>query len=258
MAYDSLTQRFAVRSYEVEPDGRLRLVSLLRMLQEVAWLHAQQLGKGYAERESGERYWVLARLRAHIERYPRWGERFSVLTQPVGTDRLLALREFQISGGTSRGSVSTGWLVVDGTSGRPIRPQALLADIDIAESEVHANMAKLTATGGDAVELGPYPVRHHDIDQYRHVNNAAYIEWMIDALAERDEADAPSPLTHVVSGLDVDYISETTADDSWRCRVEYRRGGEQPGSHIVEIIRDRDSQVACRAHLSWTEETQSD
>jgi hypothetical protein len=52
-----------VRSYEIDPDGRLRPVVLLRMLQEAAWQHASLLGKGFHQRAEGELFWVLSRLR---------------------------------------------------------------------------------------------------------------------------------------------------------------------------------------------------
>ncbi|MEE8441521.1 MAG: hypothetical protein V3S41_07360 [Spirochaetia bacterium] len=59
---------FRVRSYEVEPDGRLRIVVLARMLQEAASQHAQLLGKEFAERESGALFRVIARLRFRVRR----------------------------------------------------------------------------------------------------------------------------------------------------------------------------------------------
>jgi len=188
-----LEERFRIRSYEVEPDGRLRLVVLGRMLQEAAWQHAQMLGKGFAERESGALFWVLSRLRLRMDRYPRWGDEFTVRTWPVGTEKLLAVREFALlDGDRVLGRATSGWLVVDGTSGRPVRPQKLVADLPVTPTEFNGDLARLPDLS-DAIPQDPRIVQYHDIDQYRHANNTAYLEWMIDAVAAavRTQMGAP-------------------------------------------------------------------
>ncbi len=253
---DELTRAFTVRSYEVEPRGQLGLVTLIRMLQEVAWLHASSLGKGYVDRTGGRRYWVLSRLRMEMERYPGWGDQFFICTYPVGTDRILALREFEIraGGGSVLGRVATGWLVVDGDTGRPLRPQRLLDDITVSAPRFPASMEKVPApapessaettraTSGEAL-----PVRYGDIDQYRHVNNAAYVAWVLNAIAAHTGAAAAEGLLPIAR-LDVDYLQETLLTDRYRHVVQY---GGPTGEHLVQITRERDAEPTCRARIRF-------
>ncbi|MFW5689099.1 MAG: acyl-[acyl-carrier-protein] thioesterase [Spirochaetota bacterium] len=219
-------EEILVRSYEVDPDGRLRPVVLLRMLQEAAWQHASLLGKGFHHRAEGELFWVLSRLRVRMERYPRWGERFTIRTFPVGTERLFALREFSLhtEGGELLGRASSAWLVVDASRGRPVRPQPVVADIVVTESEYDGDTERFPALDETAaaaaarpivapVEHGPFPVRYHDIDQYHHVNNASYLEWAIDAL------DASRPMGSQATELGVDFLKETLLADRYTVRV---------------------------------------
>ena len=235
---------YLVRSYEVEPDGRLRLVVLLRMLQEAAWQHAHLLGKGFAERADGAYFWVLARLRLRMTRYPRWGERFSVRTFPVGTDRLLALREFSMhdSSGDVVGRAQTGWLIIDGGRGRPVRPQPIVADLPLSEPE-YANDPGRIVPPESPRTVGPFPVQYHDIDQYRHVNNASYLEWVIDAL------DPGRAMTAQIEELAVDFVKETLLGDTYRVQLSCDESTDR-----FQILRGSDGAACARGFLRWRSE----
>ena len=235
-------ESFLVRSYEVEPDGRLRIVVLLRMLQEAAWQHASMLGKGFSRREEGALFWVLSRFRLTMTRYPLWGDHFTIRTFPVGTQKIFAIRDFTVldAAGEPLGSASSGWLIVDGGTGRPIRPQQIVSDIVTTPGEYGAELERIEGPGPDAVETGPFPVRFHDIDQYRHVNNASYLEWVLDAV----EADRPTD--HVVRELAIDFLKETLIDDGYRVTLD----GDATGSRF-EVRRTSDGEAAVRGSLTW-------
>ncbi|MFW6262299.1 MAG: acyl-[acyl-carrier-protein] thioesterase [Spirochaetota bacterium] len=239
-------ERFLVRSYEVEPDGRLRIVELLRMLQEAAWQHASLLGKGFTRREEGELFWVLSRLRLTMERYPRWGDRFTIRTFPVGTQRLFALREFVLldEADSITGRASSAWLVVDGGRGRPIRPERVVADIVTSPSEYGGDLEREPPLPGAADPptraVGPSPVRYHDIDQYRHVNNAAYLEWVLDAL------DPERPLSGEVCELALDFLKETLLDDAYTVWL----AGDATTDRF-EVVQASSGEPAARGHLAW-------
>lgn len=240
-------ERYRVRSYEVEPDTTLRLVSLVRMLQEVAWQHASLLGKGFAEREAGAYFWVLSRLRLRVDRYPRWGDEILIRTFPVGTEKLLALREFEIverpdDAPAVIGRATTGWLIVDGGSGRPVRPAPIVSDLELCPSRFdprpgfgleRVNDGQTTTAQSD----GPYRVRHRDIDQYGHVNNASYLEWMVDAMSDQGLWQPPSDLA-------VDFVSETMPGDSYVVSV-----AGDPAEVYSEVRRESDDRVAVRARV---------
>lgn len=249
-----MEEQFRVRSYEIEPDGQLRIVALARMLQEVAWLHASMLGKGFAERESGALFWVLSRLRVHVGRLPRWGDTFTIRTWPVGTDRLLAVRDFLMFDGEGvMGRMTSGWLVVDGSSGRPVRPEALVADLPLSPSEFDGDIERLRPPS-EMTAVAADTVRYHDIDQYRHVNNAAYLEWIIDALAARDATRArssaadPSAVIRRIDGFSVDYLKELVLGDGYRTAL-----AETDEQMWCEVSRATDGEHVCRARLHFKE-----
>ncbi|MFW6292267.1 MAG: acyl-[acyl-carrier-protein] thioesterase [Spirochaetota bacterium] len=241
-------EEFFVRSYEVEPDGRLRIVVLLRMLQEAAWQHANLLGKGFNQREEGELFWVLSRLRLTIDRYPRWGERFTVRTFPVGTEKILAVREFTLldAGDQPIGRASSGWLIVDGSKGRPLRPDQIVADIVTTDSEYEGDLGRVEPPAPGTEARGPFPVRYHDIDQYRHVNNAAYVEWVLDAVA------AERPMQTPLRGLAIDFLKETLLEDEYLIALAPAASGVAGTADIFEIRRAGDNVPTARGRLSWS------
>ena len=245
-----LEQRFRVRSYEVEPDGKLRIVVLARMLQEVAWLHASLLGKGFVERESGALFWVLSRLRCRIDRYPRWGDEFTIRTWPVGTDRLLAVRDFAVIDADGvMGRMTSGWLVVDGSTSRPVRPETLVGDLPLTPSEFDGDLSKIRPPA-DSVPGPVRTVQHHDIDQYRHVNNAAYLEWMIDAVAEAQRIRSGESVRELgrVQTLAVDFLKELVVGEEYRAMIS-----DGKGETDCEIARSSDSESVCRSRMTWSE-----
>jgi acyl-ACP thioesterase len=252
-------EHFTVRSYEVDPDGRLRVVALLRMLQEAAWQHASILGKGFHHREEGALFWVLARLRLRVDRYPRWGDDFTIRTYPVGTEKLLALREFALHDASDAviGRAASAWLVVDGGTGRPVRPQPMLEDIVLSEPELDVERefsvglgrekgvdAQARSDPGEVRRVGPHPVHYHDIDQYRHVNNAAYLEWVVDAV------DPARPMDSAVHTLAIDFLKETLLDDSYTVRLRSDGGPTAPTDRF-EVVRASDGEAAVRGRIEW-------
>lgn len=238
-------EQFTVRSYEVSPNSLLRPVTLVRMLQETAWKHASLLGKGYADREGGELFWVLSRLRMRLDSLPQWGEQITVRTEPIGVEKLFALREFAVldAQGQPLARALTGWLLVDSERGRPVRPGRLLADIPLGTPHYQTELSALPGPQEDANRSAVQPVRPHDIDQYGHVNNASYLEWVLDAV-DGASPDAPGVLAPPVE-LSVNFIKETLPGDSYQVRW----AGTAAGQTSAEVVRDPDGEPLCRIHI---------
>jgi acyl-ACP thioesterase len=215
------------------------------MLQETAWLHARLLGKGFAERSTGGLFWVLSRLRLQMERYPRWGDTFSITTWPVGTYRLFGIREFSLRDDSGHiGRAKSGWLVVDGGTGRPVRPERVVSDIPTLPSEFDAALDRLAEP--EAPVDGPTGVvQHHDIDQYRHVNQAAYLEWVLDALSAGQVASTERPAAGVAVEISVDYLKELVLGEKYQTLIA------DNGAATCDVIRLPDREAMCRARLKW-------
>jgi acyl-ACP thioesterase len=186
-----LRQTIHIPSYLCGPDDRLGVDGIASIFQEAAWKHAAQHAVAFTGANSSL-YWVLHRLGMHVVRAPEWGETISLRTWPSRMERLFALREFEVA--DESGSVvihaATSWLIMDGSRGRPVRPEAHISP-DWATPDVSLPLptgklsvidpdevvARLTAATWDTV-------RPSDTDRNAHVNNARYAQWFRDHAPE--------------------------------------------------------------------------
>ncbi len=185
---------FFVHSFDVDHAGQCTTVTLLKMMQEAAWRHAESLGLGFSHMKTQNRLWILSRLKVIVYRYPPWGEEFLLETWPSGMHRLHVTRDFRITDDAGVAAAATSsWIVLDLGSRRPLRPETALRD----HEEMLAGELVLGDTAGkveleesvdpdETVEWNrsmPFIVRVSALDSQGHVNNAKYLEWCLDAFS---------------------------------------------------------------------------
>lgn len=170
---------------ETDVRGFLSLHSFFALFQEAALLHAGVLGFGeeYCMREG--RMWVLSRLLLEIDTLPRHRERISLETWPKRPQGPFATRDFRLIGenGETHAKATSMWLLLEGESLRPVRPQTIFADYPFDEmGEILTGPApKIGADGEGRESRLDVVVRYSDLDQNQHVNNTRYVRWFLDS-----------------------------------------------------------------------------
>ena len=206
---------WAVRTYECGPDGFATMASVCNWLQEAASLNAEALTFSKSNFESaGENIsWVLTRLKVRMSRFPKWGETISTLTFPRGGRRIVAWRDFVITGadGEELGRASSEWMLIDLASRKVVAiPEAVFAAANTVRAPVFGDEPFLklrwecSATSPDALA---FRARRGDIDLNGHVNNVHYVEWLMEG---RPVATGPC------RELDIVFKSETLAGEEVR------------------------------------------
>lgn len=201
---------FRVRGYECGPDGLATLPTICNYLQEAASMHAGQLGFSRTDfAAEGENVsWVLTRLRVRMTRYPRWAEQVEVLTFPRVGRRVTAYRDFELSvGGERIGAATSEWTVIDLATRKIVpMPSAVVALANDERAPVMEPEAfsRLRWPEGAAGEERRFTSRRGDIDLNGHVNNAHYVEWLIETIP----ADAGR-----VADFEIAFKSETRAGE---------------------------------------------
>ena len=89
-------KEYRVHVYETRPDGKLNLYSLFNYMQDIASDHAIKLGFGRDDLMRDNRFWVLSRIYAVINKWPLWEDLIIIKTWPNGTDKLFALRNYEV------------------------------------------------------------------------------------------------------------------------------------------------------------------
>jgi acyl-CoA thioesterase FadM len=137
-------------------------------------------------------FWVLHRVRIRFLRRPRWNEAVSLTTWPSGMERLYALRQFHIDSaeGERLVDVASAWIILDAVRRRPVRPEKHLPEDRIHDQELltmptgKTEAISLEETASLRRHVVWQPVRPSDTDRNRHVNNARYLQWLLDGAPE--------------------------------------------------------------------------
>ncbi|MDR2886396.1 MAG: hypothetical protein LBV26_00075 [Bacteroidales bacterium] len=241
----TLQKEYRIHVYETGPDSRLNLASLFNYLQDIASDHAEILGFGRNDLMKCNHFWALSRMYAEIAEWPAWEESIIVKTYPNGTDKLFALRNYEVSypDGRHIAFATSSWLILDQATRKIQRPEAALSYFN-RHSEVQESplryASKLEAAGGEAVNSDTFRVRISDLDVNLHTNNVKYLQWI------NDSYDIDFVKQNTVYSTEINYLSESFYNDE--VFLQARAGNNGYYSHSV--IRS-DGRELCRVRLGW-------
>ena len=248
MEYPKLEKRYPVHVYETGPDGRLNLHSLFDYLQDIASDHAVQLGFGRDDLMSQNHFWVLSRIYAEISVWPSWGDTINVKTYPRGTDRLFALRDFEVSypDGKSVARATSSWLIIDRDTKRIQRPDNNLSRLNSelpGEKAFHRNAMKLEPVGRNGRNTSPFRVTISDLDVNLHTNNTRYLKWVTDSY------DLDFVLNSVPLSAEINYLAESHFNENIAITISEESSDSNVFSH--SIMRTSDNTELCRVRICW-------
>ena len=241
---DMWKEEFLIRSYNVDLHGKVFLPVLLSFMQEAASNHVDSLKVGFSHLEEMNRFWVLSRIRIDIERYPIWGERVYLLTWHAGQERLFGFREFRVNDDKKEVIVSaiSAWLMLDRTTRRPIKPSDLYNKLKVPLGH-NRNRRPLEKLPGVECMDGEahHRVQYTDLDVNDHVNNARYLDWVLNTY-EREHLDG-----HEVSLCEMNFLAECGHDEDVGICTEKR----DDGSFLHSLVRRNEGTEVCRVLLGW-------
>lgn len=248
MEYPKLEKEYSVHVYDTGPDGHLSLHALFNYFQDIASDHAAKLGYGRDELLKQNHFWVLSRIYAEITSLPLWNEKIMLASWPRGTDKLFALRDFEMksSGGQLLARSTSSWLIIDRDSKRIQRPDNNLTRLNLTipgESGMLRNAEKIepAVTGGQPSPL--FNVRISDLDVNLHTNNTSYLNWVTDTY------DLDFMLRNAPISVEINYLSESRFNDTVEILTSCNGGDKGLFSHSV--VRPDDNTELCRVRIHW-------
>jgi acyl-ACP thioesterase len=197
-------ETFSVGFRDIDPSDRLTLGAIFDYFQEASINHAENLGVGRASMAQTGQIWILSRISVVLERRPRYRETITLRSWPRGTEKLFAIRDYDIQDASATPLVRgrSAWLILDMEKHRPLRPQAVVDKLPLNQGldALHQGVPGLTTRV--LTKVGERRAAYSDIDYNRHVNNARYIQWIQDIID-------PELLEHASHmRLDVNYLQE--------------------------------------------------
>ncbi len=252
MVPDKLEKQYRVHVYDTGPDEKLTLFSLFDYLQDIASDHAVLLGYGREDLVKTRRFWVLSRMYAIINDFPRWGETVVIETWPKGTDKMFALRDYEVCtpDGRIMAAATSSWLILDQGTRRICRPETTLTGNNkelLKRDSLPRNAARLRPLNENRRILSRFRVRMSDLDVNLHTNNVKYIKWIVDSYS------LGFVMNKIPYSVEINYLSESYLDD-----VILVLGSETDESDCTcdyTIQRQDDNTDLCRIKIAWKERT---
>jgi acyl-CoA thioester hydrolase len=180
-----VTVPYRARFDECGPDGLVRTSALLRYAQDVAWIHSERMGfdrDWYAARNLA---WVVRAMELAILEPLPLGRTIDLSTAVTGFRRVWARR--RTDGRAADGRLvlwgHTDWVMTDTARGLPGRvPAEFPTAFAVPPGGFEPGRVPL-APAPDGVVPHVSRVRPQDLDPMGHVNNAAYVDYLEEALA---------------------------------------------------------------------------
>ena len=207
-----LVEEYVVPTYHVDFDRKITVPNLLLLLQEAAWKHANQHGFGYTHLQEKGAFWVLAKLRLVMYRYPLWRDALRIETWGKAPELLTAFRDFEGFGreGDKLFAATSAWHILSISGNRPQSMEFFKNAFPIAEGKhaIEEKPAKIPAAKNPQQAL-PATVLPSDIDMNLHVNNTRYVQWILDRF------DFDFLRQHQLKEMEVNFLSQAKMGDDY-------------------------------------------
>lgn len=192
---EEFTLSSVVSYWDVDRDQLLTLGGVFKLLQEAAIKHADRYDLGAKAMVAHGGSWVLNRMIASINRYPRYEEAVTVRTWSAGIRGFRGYRDLRILAGEELLlSASSLWLYVDLRTKSLARvPGALAERFPLGEAEMFRPDIDRVRYDVPGVAAGSSEVslRYSDFDGNAHLNNTAYFDVLQTALHRQQHPARP-------------------------------------------------------------------
>lgn len=241
------SKKYKVGGRDIDFRGRLKLSSLFTYFQDVADLHAENLGVGMKTIQ--EKYgflWVLVRIRVDMARYPLWEEEITIDTWPQQPNKLEFMRDFLVK--DSKGhilarAVST-WVIIDRNTRKLKKAETIHLSLPLITKEraIDCKLGKLR-TKGQLEVFYKRRVGYSDIDFNEHLNNSKYVDFIMDAFSLEDHKN------HSIESIEINYSNEALPGDT----IVLYKDLFQIGSNTIYIegINEKDDKLIFKSQVKF-------
>ena len=227
---------------ECNPQGELPLTLLMTRIIEVATLHANSWGVGYARLIQENQVWVLSRVTIEMTAYPRVNKNYRLTTWIEDYNRHFSQRNMRIDDaeGNPLGYVRTIWMVINMNT---------RASVDISQlAYIRENVSDLQCPIEPMSRLHPiqdgrainYTFGYMDCDFNRHVNTVRYLSHLMN-LFDMERYDH-----NFISRMEISFVKETRYGETAQFIID----DSDPMDTLMSVT-DADGNDHVRARFHW-------
>lgn len=228
--------------YDTDISGRLSLGKLVDFMMLVSSDQSKQLDVSLQQMKDEGLGWVVTQHIIKIKKMPRLDDTIKITTQAKTYNRFFCYRDFEAEdqAGNLIATMHSVFVMMNLKKRRMVRLEDRF--IEAYEGEYTTKIERLASP--QPVEKPDqehdYRVRFMDIDINRHVNNAHYIDWMLDTL------EPDFLLHHELTEMNILYKKEVSYGSTVTSRMQ--RDGLKTYHEILN-----DGEPSCLAECQWKE-----
>lgn len=223
-AENKYVKTLSIPCYYTDASFRLKAASFMDLMQEMAYLAANELHFGYDDLQTHHTAWVLSRMHFSFENPPLWRDEIQIQTWHKGLDGLFFLRDFRVldKEGKEALKATTSWIVINVETRRLVRSNDVL---DMVPETTQCKDNAIAEPAGKVVmpkdvpaeKVAEHVVSYSDVDIIGHTNNARYMVWAMDCI------DYSETSSRSVRDVVINFNRETKPGETvelYRARVE--------------------------------------
>lgn len=195
---------FDVKQTDLDKNGCLKPASMLYFAQEIAGIHATQLGTGWDALQKKGLFWAVIRTRAEVFAQPEADTQILLKTWPLPTTRTAYPR--CVMGYDGEGKllfkVLSLWVLMDVHTRLMVLPGKSGVVVEgVVLGDEPASPRALPSKEPDSIQMRT--VTTAQLDRNGHMNNTRYMDWVM----ELSSGEKP------VKGFDLCYFNEGRLGD---------------------------------------------
>lgn len=233
-------KKYEIKYSDADAFDRIKLSSLLSLMQESACLSADELGFGYSDIAPHNVGFILANCFIELNREVKLGDILEVHTWPLAPQHLVFLREFEFYiGGENVGASTTRWCMVNLNTFEFVPAFSHFAKDFFSgyntERALDFNGWKISKIQSSE-SVYAKTVSFSDYDHYFHVNNAKYADMLIDAFSVEELRGRK------IKSLQITYAKQCKYGEN----IRFFREEDAEGAYILEGRVDGELRVQAR------------
>ena len=237
------TDRYRINWYETDANNCASLVTICNDLQVTAFRHAHNLGFDFTKKSGFDYLWVLVRMLIKMDHYPGWNDEIEVKTWHRGADGLFAMRDYEISDlqGKRLGAVSSHGFLLDPEIRKPVIPDINdKAKTMVTPVSVMQDQPDRILIPRDLPFIRTVTAGYTDLDMYLHVNNARYIDWILNLFPEEIHRK------YIISKFLIEFLSEVRYSENINLFASVNSD-----ESLVKGVREGDEKTIFKAKITW-------
>lgn len=233
---------FKVRTSEIDAQKRIKIDSLIQLMQETSMQNVLSLKLSVWDLEDKALSWVLLKKDIHIASLPSVGETIQIKTYPAGFERIFAYRDFIVYNSKDEIIATAGsvWGLLDTNSRKLIKiPPYEFYDV-VPEDRLDKPSFKLSEKMEETHSITSDILWRH-LDWNNHVNNIVLIQNMLDVI--------PSTFLYknTLSHFSIQFKNESVLGDQLFSSCEIN---DLTINHVIK--RATDKAIIALAKSTWS------